>query len=206
MWSDECSAERGQGKSHKWCFGYPVDKYHKEFVQTYKKGKDISVMVWGCFWFENGAIQRSNLYIMDRDFKSKKYGYSARSYIQVLDENLPSCWSPGLIFMQDNASIHTAYSVRNWFNDMGIPVADHPPFSPDMNPIEHIWWHLKNMVLKLHPELDEMGSGEEAVQALERALIEAWDAIPNSIFQECVDSIPTRVMAVIAADGWHIKY
>jgi hypothetical protein len=110
---------------------------------------------------------------MDHDFESKKHGYSANSYIEVLDNNLPSCWSPGLVFMHDNASIYTAYKVCNWFTDMGIPLAKHPPFSPDMNPIEHIWFHLKKHVQLLHPELANMGSGEEGIRALEQALIEA---------------------------------
>jgi len=206
MWSDECSAERGKGKEQAWCFGHPVDKWKPGFVSTYHKGKDIRVMVWACFWYEDGAIRRSELYIMDRDFESKKHGYSARSYIEVLDENLPNCWSPGLVFMHDNAPIHTAYTVRQWFTDMAIPMVDHPPFSPDMNPIEHLWWHLKNHVLRLHPELNNMGKGEQDLQALEQALIEAWQAIPDKIFQSCIDSMPDRVAALIAAEGWHTKY
>ena len=88
MWSDECSAERGKGKAQEWCFGNLVDKWKPGFVSTYSKSKDISVMVWGCFWYEDGKIQRSQLYIMDRDFESKKHGYSANSYLEVLDENL----------------------------------------------------------------------------------------------------------------------
>jgi hypothetical protein len=206
MWSDECSAERGKGKEQEWCFGTPANKWKPEFVTTYTKGKDISVMVWACFWYEDGKIQRSNLYILERDFESKKHGYSANSYLQVLDDNLPGCWSPGLIFMHDNASIHTAYKVRNWFIDMGIPVADHPPFSPDMNPIEHLWFHLKKMVQILHPELLGMGTGEEAKKALEQALIKAWDAIPDQIFQSVIESMPKRVKALIEAEGWHTKY
>jgi hypothetical protein len=38
-------------------------------------------MVWGCFW----DIGRTGLYLIDRDFESKKYRYSANSYIEVLD-------------------------------------------------------------------------------------------------------------------------
>jgi hypothetical protein len=45
MWSDECSAERGRGKLVEWCFGTSSNKWKPEFVKTYKKGKDISVMV-----------------------------------------------------------------------------------------------------------------------------------------------------------------
>jgi transposase len=163
-------------------------------------------MVWACFWKEGNMIKRSNLYIMDRDFESKKHGYSARSYIQVLDDNIPSIWQPGLFFMQDNAPIHMANSVRKWFEDIGIPLEDHPPYSPDLNPIEHLWWHLKNKALQLHPELQDLGVGEQALQALERALIEAWEAIPDSIFEACLNSMPKRVQAVIDADGWHTKY
>ncbi len=40
--------------------------------------------------------------------------------------------------MQDNASIHTSYAVRKWFEDIGIPLTDHPLYSPDLNLIEHI--------------------------------------------------------------------
>ena len=74
MWSDECSAERGAGKSQVWCFGSPVVKWKSSHVETYDKGKDISVMVWGCFWRENGRIKRSDLEILARDFESKKMG------------------------------------------------------------------------------------------------------------------------------------
>jgi transposase len=206
MFSDECSAERGKGKDQEWCFGSPTNKWKPAFVTTYQKSKDISVMVWACFWYEDGKIQRSELYIMDRDFESKKHGYSANSYLEVLENNLPFCWSPGLVFMHDNASIHTAHAVTNWFIDMGIPLADHPPFSPDMNPIEHLWFHLKKQVQLLHPELANMGKGENDLIALEQALIEAWQAIPTEIFQKVLDSMPKRVAALIAAEGWHTKY
>ena len=70
-------------------------------------------MVWASFW-DTG---RSSLYIMDRDFESKKHGYSAESYLEVLDDQV------GLIFeelgrnrdkydfIQDNTSIYTVRKV-----------------------------------------------------------------------------------------------
>jgi len=163
-------------------------------------------MVWACFWFIEGQIRRSELYLLDRDFEAKKHGYSARSYLQVLDDQMPRCWEPGLIFMQDNAPIHMARAVQDWFIEMGIPLTDWPPFSPDLNPIEHIWHHLKKLVLNTHPELEGMGKGEEAIQALEQALIEAWNALPDSLFEQVADSMPYRVAAVVKAKGWHTKY
>jgi len=71
----------------------------------------MKIMVWGCFW-DN---ERTNLYIMDRDFESKKHSYSANSYLEVLDAEVAPSFAnldPGYIFIQNNASIHTANKVK----------------------------------------------------------------------------------------------
>jgi len=58
----------------------------------------------------------------------------------------------------------------------------------------------------MHPELEDIGKGDDAWQALCDALIEAWNALPNSLFESCLDSMEDRRDAVIAAKGWHTKY
>ncbi|KAK7555139.1 hypothetical protein IWX91DRAFT_347109 [Phyllosticta citricarpa] len=78
-------------------------------VDTYKKGKDVSVMVWAAF---SGALSHSDLVVMERDPEAKKNGYSANSYIQVLNKMIPTLWEPGMEFMQDNAPIHKAKKVK----------------------------------------------------------------------------------------------
>ncbi len=65
-------------------------------------------MVWGAIW--HGG--RSDLVIMERDEESKREGYSANSYIIVLDENMPNCFNPDISFMQNNARIHTAKKIN----------------------------------------------------------------------------------------------
>jgi hypothetical protein len=89
---------------------------------------------------------------------------------------------------------------------MGINVTDWPPYSPDLNPIEHISWHLEAKILELHPELKDLGAGKEGKATLKQALIEAWDAIDNTIIEACLESMCRRRDAVIAAKGWHTKY
>jgi hypothetical protein len=84
---------------------------------------------------------------MDWDFESAKHRYSANSYLEVLDAEVEPIFKRldnGYLFIQDNASIHTTHKVREWFRLWGIVIITNwPPYSPDLNPIKHIWWHLK---------------------------------------------------------------
>jgi DDE superfamily endonuclease/Transposase len=207
MWSDECSVERGRGKQTEWVFRTANQKWDREMIQTYNCHKNMKVMVWGCFW-DTG---RTGLYIMDRDFESKKHGYSSNSYLEVLDAEIAPAYAsldPGYIFMQDNASIHTAYKVRDWFSAHGINrITDWPPYSPDLNPIEHIWWELKKRLFNMFPEIaEDTSESEEARERLESALQAAWDTIDKEVFDNLGATMGHRIEACIAADGWHTKY
>ena len=105
----------------------------------------------------------------------KKHGYSANSYLEVLEDQIEKCWQPGLVFIQDNASIYTAKKVKEWFKDIAISVTDWPPYSPDLNPIKQVWFHLKKMVLKLHPELEVCtGKTEQDIQNQETPARRRW--------------------------------
>ena len=109
--------------------------------------------------------------------------------------------------MQDNAPIHTAKKVKKWFNDIAIPLVDWPPFSPNLNPIEHIWVLLKRKVMEMHLEyIDWIGKKASDIVVLEKAIIEAWDALPKSLFDSLIENYEKRIAAVIKANGWHTKY
>jgi hypothetical protein len=203
MWSDECSVERGRGKLVEWVFGPKADKYKPEMVTTYRAGKDIRVMVWAAFW----AGGRTDLHIMERDFESKKHGYSAWSYLEVLEAQLLEHYTDDLIFMQDNASIHTAGDVKEWFENHDIRTTDWPPYSPDLNPIENAWHALKVLAPKMFPDvMNGTRDTEEARKNIEECLQAAWKALSDDLFESLIESMPRRVAACIAAEGWHTKY
>ena len=77
-------------------------------------------MVWGAIWV--GGC--SDIVIMERDEESKRGGYSANSYIRVLDAQIPTIYEPGMIFIQDNSPIHTAGKVKQWFENQGVVVME----------------------------------------------------------------------------------
>jgi hypothetical protein len=45
-------------------------------------------------------------------------------------------------------------------------------------------------MLETHPELLDMGAREEAIAALESALREAWEALPDTLFESFIESMP----------------
>ena len=110
--------------------------------------------------------------------------------------------------MQDNASIHTAKKVKKWFTCHSIKIVeDWPPYSPDLNPIEHIWWVLKKRVFEMFPNIaTDKSDSEHARQQLESALQAAQDTIDKESFDCLYKSMPNRIEACIKADGWHTKY
>ena len=160
-------------------------------------------MVWAAFWDE----RRSDLYKLARDFKSRKFGYSANSYLEFLDNNLLGIWQPGLIFMQNNAPIHKAKKMIKWFEDNGIMLTGQPLYSPDLNPIKQLLYELKKLIYQVCPDIDSVTGSDNAVwEALWKALKEAWALINNEIMKKLIGRMEGRIKAVIAADRWYAKY
>ena len=201
VFSDESTVERGSGKRRQWVFRTPKQKWDRDFVQTYNKGHDISIMVWGAIWIGG----RSDLDIMTRS-QGGQGGFDRYSYIETLERTHGSWLDPARIFMQDNAPIHTAKVVASWFLDRAIRVLPWPPYSPDLNPIEHCWALVKQALVEKHPELLDQGKTQEAHDALAKAIVEAWDALDQDIIDSLIRSMDSRVNHVIAAKGWHTRY
>ena len=73
--------------------------------------------------------------------------------------------------MQDNASIHTAQTVKDWFQKNGVRTTDWPPYSLDLNPIENAQSALKKLAMKMFPEvITSIGKSKEDIKAIEEVL------------------------------------
>ncbi|GFW89357.1 putative transposase like protein [Trichonephila clavipes] len=92
-----------------------------------------------------------------------------------------------------------ARSIKAFLAEQNIPLLDWPGNSPDMNPIENIWELMKREVAK-----DVITN---KTQLLER-IIHVCNHHPQmqETVQSCIDSMPRKIEALIAAKGGSTKY
>jgi len=63
-----------------------------------------------------------------------------------IEEYLIKELKPNQVVIMDNASFHKSEKTRKLIEDTGVKLLYLPPYSPDLNPIEQKWFHVKNMV------------------------------------------------------------
>jgi len=195
LWSDETKINRigSDGKVYVWKQrGEPPSD--RTTTPTVKHGGGNNLMVWGCMgWNGVGKLI---------EVQGKM---DAVQYCEILDEGVAESFEKldmpeeEGIFQQDNDPKHTSRKADQWFEDNNIQVLQWPAQSPDMNPIEHLWHHLKSQLQKY--DLPPKG-----VHELWERVVKEWDEIPPEVCQRLIESMPRRIQAVIRAKGGHTKY
>ena len=74
-----------------------------------------------------------------------------------------------------------------------------PAWSPDLNPIEHLWYYLKTQ-LAAYPETPK------GIHELWGKAQEEWEKISVEKVQVLIESMPRRMEAVIKAKGGYTKH
>ena len=109
-----------------------------------------------------------------------------------------------LLLMQDNAPSHSARATKTELSRRGINLLPWPPFSPDLNPIEHVWDSMKDYMQKNFPELE--GRSRVPGERLRQMVVEAWESISSEYLLNLIESMPNRCQAVIEARGGATSY
>ncbi|KIM93368.1 hypothetical protein OIDMADRAFT_21523 [Oidiodendron maius Zn] len=90
------------------------------------------------FWAVFGYSKRTELATIPSNPASAQGGVSARQYIEVLEEYIPTILETDTFFIHDNIQVYIAILVQEWFAERDINIIDHPPFSPDINLIKNL--------------------------------------------------------------------
>ena len=194
IWSDEAKITRLCSNGRQWVWKRSGAGFtDREVAGTVKFGGG-GLMVWGCMSAKGvGYMARID------------GGLDAQLYVSILQgEFLQTLEYYGykttdVVFQQDNDPKHTSNLVKNWLRESGIEVLDWPAQSPDLNPIEHLWWEVKR-------KLNSCETQPASIHELWERIQEVWEGIPAEKCLDLITSMPRRVAAVLKAKGGHTKY
>ena len=197
IWTDESSFHIGARRgSVDWIWRTPQDEFHRDCID-HKKRQSAGTMFWGCFrWGKMGpgvffrlpkGTNITSIY-QDQILLGPLQDFWMESFLDLKDP----------IIMEDGASVHKGVCV-NARKVMGCKTQPHPPNSPDLNPIENIWAHIKYRLAKEHPFVT-------ARKELEIIISHMWEEMADDRFNNLIESMPHRIAAVIKAKGGSIKY
>ena len=103
----------------------------------------------------------------------------------------------GAIFQHDNDPKHSAKATFTILKKKRIKVSDWPSMSPDLNPIEHVWNHLKRQVEQRQPS---------SLHELKDIIATEWANIQQMFCNNLVYPMPSRLAVVIKNNGSNTKY
>lgn len=195
MFSDESIISRIGPFGRKY---YYSDREHKRLlphqVQPTEQGGGGKIMVWGCITYSGPGDLSRIIGNLDSEF-----------YLEVLDDYVLKSFSwysmdpANSLFQQDNSRVHTSNLIRKWLDNQVFTVLEWPPYSPDLNVIEHVWGYIKH-------KLNEYEQPPESLDELWDRVQEAWASIPLEFLQGLYESMPRRMEEVVKNKGGHIEY
>ncbi|SAM85140.1 probable transposase [Ustilago bromivora] len=195
VWSDETKINFFGPDGKQFCWVKNAGFNSKLVRPTVKFGSG-SIMIWGCMMREGVGGMHLVLGIMNSD-----------QYTEILNDKLVKTISDlhlqhgytDIIFQQDNDPKHTSKKTTKWLTSNNIKVMEWSVQSPDLNPIKHLWHHLKMRLSKystISKSRDEL---------LKRCKAE-WAAITPETCRNLIESMPHHIEAVLKAKGGNTKY
>jgi len=101
---------------------------------------------------------------------------------------------------------HSASATTKWLQEEakkhGFSIMHWPANSPDLNPIEHLWSHLKCELHRQYPDTWYLkGSHDTIRRILKERIHKIWWNIGSTVLENLIESMPHRVRAVLDVRG-----
>jgi hypothetical protein len=162
-------------------------------------------MVWAMVWQQGGKGGALKLVFCKRGPDSPRGGVTSRSYCDVLDEGSRPLYKTGDLFVQDNALVHIKGCTPKWLEEHGIWTINWPPYSPDLNSIEHVWLALKRKIREIKPDFHKL-KDNIPYKAWAKEIIQrkGSELDPEHIYR-LIESMPRR-LATVKKARWLYTY
>ncbi|GAB4303209.1 MAG: hypothetical protein Fur0025_44420 [Oscillatoriaceae cyanobacterium] len=108
-------------------------------IKPFYRGSRVTVI---------GAISQNSILAIQTIGQSMK-GEDFQKFVKI--HLLPKLW-PGAVVVMDNLKAHKMKGVQELIESVGARVVYLAPYSPEFNPIEHLWWQLKAWLRKWTPK------------------------------------------------------
>ncbi|MBW0474816.1 hypothetical protein O181_014531 [Austropuccinia psidii MF-1] len=185
--TDKSLLELGESVTQKRVWQTPEQKFELDSMAVnHQSGRQLMI-IWGAIC---GPIQ-SELIIMPLgqlravDFINNIYKPGLLPFMDKSVEVSVAANREELTLMEDGTPIHTSLASQQWCQDHQIQTFAWPPSSPDLNPIENLWYKMKFVVTNLfNPKTMEDSS--EAIHIV-------WDTMPFNHLAELLVSMPARM-------------
>lgn len=127
-----------------------------------------------------------------------KENMNSEKYIDILKKNFVDVYNKNryLIYQHDNSPIHTSKKTLNFIKENNITTMRWPANSPDLNPIENMWFLLKYKLLNY----------EINAQNFDTLITEKLNEIKYEHIFNMIASMPIRICKVIQNNGDSIDY
>jgi len=141
---------------------------------------------------------RDHLGLNSTPYATEIYDFHLIPFLFSLDQPIKK-----LKVVEDNAKYHLACPNREISSAFGVQKLPLPANSPDLNPIENVWHIFKQRLRKrFSKNVDDRPHSEDELWAI---MEEEWDAMDQRMIDRLIDSMPSRVQAIITSEGSHIK-
>lgn len=137
MFIDETSAYVGQSREYGWAPS--SERVH----DTRPKGRKARVsLIAACSL--NGVMTEQSLIITDT--------VNRNAFLAFLETTLLPTLARGSVLVMDNWTVHHGEEVRDLVDAAGCELLYLPTYSPDLNPVEHLFAKVKASVKRLRPD------------------------------------------------------
>ncbi|KAG2192161.1 hypothetical protein INT46_009395 [Mucor plumbeus] len=167
-----------------WMFSDETRPYQTE---PHVKGDGGSVLFWGCITANDPGYGTT---VMDGSVDSTVYvDILQTSLLDTLEYYDMNC--NVIRFQQDNATPHTSGITQDWFSANAQ--------SPDLNPIEYVWYQLKR-------RLNTYPTRPTTKEELEARITSEWYKLTKNDCLKYIDSMPACIKAVIRSGGGPTRF